>query len=75
MNIRKSANHIGNTEALPTGSWHGTCAWQNWLFIVLFLEVLERERRTSCMLGIFCTTKLHLPSRYLDSKGKYYSSL
>lgn len=70
MHIRKSVNHIGNTEVLPTGSWHGNCAWQNWLFIVLVLEVLGRGCRASCMLGIFCTTKLHLLPGYLDSEGK-----
>lgn len=43
MHIQKSVNHIGNTEALPAGSWHGNCAWQNWLFIVLFLDILGRE--------------------------------
>lgn len=41
MHIRKSVSHIGSQEVLPTRSWLGTCAWQYWLFIVLFLEVLE----------------------------------
>lgn len=40
MHIQKSVSHIGSKAALPTGSWLGICAWQQWLFIVLFLEVL-----------------------------------
>lgn len=40
MYIQISISHIGTKEALPTGSWLGTCPRQYWLFIVLFLEVL-----------------------------------
>jgi hypothetical protein len=41
-------------------------------FLLFYFWIYWEENvKTSCMLGIFCPTKLPLLSRYLDSEGKY----